>query len=1368
MSNIFICTVLLTCANALPSFPSSPYTATVSELTPVGTTLLNITAVPGTPGNTLTYSIFNNPPIIEIDTVTGSVILVGPLDYEQETMYQFNVQAHEGSDVAMKQVTVSVLNENDNPLTCNRTLIIHTVAEGPTQDSSSVPLSCLDRDEPMPGSISYQIESTNNTSLFSIDSTGTIHITSSLDYEQETQHEVMVNVTSGGDGGAAATTPDSTLLVTVLIIVESVNEFSPTFDSDETLTLSLSEDTAVGSTVGAVNASDADRGCDGELTFSIISEKFAIESLTGQLVLIETLDYEREGFHELTVIVSDHPRDESQRRSTTATVDITVENVNEYPPQFSQAVYSVSVLETEGLGNELIMLMCTDGDSDSTLSYSITSDNNTNHFIIDPFSGTVALASEIEFDPMLPSPLSLTVQCIDSGSPSRSVEALLLTTVVGINRNIPPSLNTTEYVVEVNENTPPGTVMVDTLSSDVTDSNRGLAGPLQFTLVHGATCSQDTFQIDSVSGTLYTVGHLDHETLAEHHCTVSVANTGSTTTAEFDVKVSVTNTNDEVPLCLPSLYTLTLPEDSVVGSHVLTLSCTDADGDGLQYSIEGSSTVFKLTQNATQTSTLSLVAPLDSDVLSTHNIRINVSDGHHSTQLMVFVYVEPSNEHVPVFNQSVYDCSVSETASIGSVFCAVMAEDSDAGADGTTTYSITSGNEQNTFAINSSTGGLVLAGFIDYELVQGYLIVVQATDNGKSPLSTSVQVRITVIDDNDNAPIISPLITSTVAENLTAGSTVTMLDCSDIDSGPNGEVTMAIESQLNAEGISSSVFTIYSLTNELIASTDIDYESSVVYTVTLTCRDNGSVPLASSSMIVISVSPVNEFAPVISQANYSLTIPENSTVGTIILKVIATDSDRGLDGHILFSIEPEESGRDFLQISETSGDITTQQLLNCDWGQEHVFTVTATDEGTPALGSQSRLLVTLSNCRLGELIPGEVVYLANVTENSPADTEVTVVACDYNRTLWQGSGAVEYAITSPTTSPFQVDPLSGQISLTAPPDYEQSASHMLQISCSDPSDSQSRVSFSVYIAILPLNEHPPQFTLSAYTAEVGEDALPGTSVLRVEAADDDAGRDGSLVYSIVESEHPFVVDSKTGEIYTGDFLDRETKSMHTFHVVVADQEAQGDSVRSSMTEITVDIVDSNDNPPRCDRVVYHVTLSPLSDTGHRVVEPVCTDADSGLNSELTYSLHVDSFTSLEMFTLDEETGVLSLAHQFTATSSPVVHEMVITVEDGGTPPLSVAALVLVELERGSLVGTDEMQEGGESPVEAEGTKNAINFTLMDMSLELVSLYTQPWTLLHVHLFYRLCDYCSTVECRGYGVIPVCYGSQCHLLLCPNA
>ena len=861
-----------------------------------------------------------------------------------------------------------------------------------------------------------------------------------------------------------------------------------------------------------------------------------------------------------------------------------------------------------------------------------------------------------------------------------------------------PSFLSSSYETTVSELTTVGSVLINVTAAPETPGN---------TLTYNIFSHPPSiFNINTSTGSVVLVGSLDYEQETSHSFNVEVMEDfGAVMTP---VTIYVENANDEVPLCLPVLYTVTIPEGSVLGSELLRLSCSDSDGDELEFSLEGeTASLFELTRVDTATASLSLTGSVNSDTLSTHTLLVSVHDGLHTAEVTIYCYVEPSNDHVPTFNQTVYDCSVSESSPVGSVLCSVLAEDGDTGVDGEITYSVTGGNDDNKFGIDSSTGQIVLVGTIDYESVQGYLIIIRATDNGDPSFGNFVQVRITVADSNDNAPTISPLMTAVVAENSPLGSVVTPLHCSDADSGSNGDIQLSIGSQTNTQGESVAVFSIEASTNNLTTISAIDYEENLFYTISLSCSDYGSPSLTSSSTLIVSVTPLNEFAPVISEANYSVTVAENSTVGTSVLQVTAYDSDGGLDGAVLFSIESDE--RDFLQISEKLGHITTRELLDCKWGLEHMFIISAADEGVPSLSSQSQLTVRLNGCNLGQLTPQETIYFASVAENSVVGTEVVSVACNAGS---QEHGAPQYSIMSPSLTPFQIDSETGQISLHSPPDYEQATSHMLQVKCIDPSDIESYSTFSVYATVVPENEHTPEFPLAVYGAELSEDALPGSSLLSLLAEDGDLGIDGSILYSIQEDTHDFIINQRTGVVYNTAFLDREEESLHLFHVVAMDQLGEGESVRSSVAEVRVSITDSNDNAPECSKAVYYISISPLLSAGETVLTLECTDADIGVNSKLHYNLLSHSSDTLGLFEVTEDTGELVLAQKLTSESA-TVHEMTVTVEDSGELAQSSVVLVVLDLES-SVAG-----EG--VAVDDEGSSNTAVFIMRDMSLEIVSL-----------------------------------------------
>ena len=207
-------------------------------------------------------------------------------------------------------------------------------------------------------------------------------------------------------------------------------------------------------------------------------------------------------------------------------------------------------------------------------------------------------------------------------------------------------------------------------------------------------------------------------------------------------------------------------------------------------------------------------------------------------------------------------------------------------------------------------------------------------------------------------------------------------------------------------------------------------------------------------------------------------------------------------------------------------------------------------------------------------------------------------------------------------------------------------------------------------------------------------------------------------------------------------------------------------MRSAVAEVRVGVTDSNDNSPECDRVLYHTSISPLLEPGDTLIELHCTDADTGPNSELQYTLHAQSSGSVDMFAITEDTGELVLVQKYTSGSA-TVHEMTVTVEDYGEPSRTTVVLVVVDLEREQVT-----EDVGGTATRIEGTKNTATFTVRDMSLEIVSSthisviqQHSPPILVHTHKCFRPL---FSVVWRRYGIISGGSGSQCHLSLCSAA
>lgn len=161
----------------------------------------------------------------------------------------------------------------------------------------------------------------------------------------------------------------------------------------------------------------------------------------------------------------------------------------------------------------------------------------------------------------------------------------------------------------------------------------------------------------------------------------------------------------------------------------------------------------------------------------------------------VIITISDVNDNKPRFTQPSYSASIDEDESIGASVVKVSATDNDIGNNSKITYDIKAGNEQGEFKVDEKTGKITLNKTLDHETQSSYKLVVTASDHGSPPLTSSVDVMVTVNDVNDNPPSFpKSLYNCTVAENLASGVAVCYVTATDPDSGPNGQLFYSITS----------------------------------------------------------------------------------------------------------------------------------------------------------------------------------------------------------------------------------------------------------------------------------------------------------------------------------------------------------------------------------------------------------------------------------------------------------------------------------------------------------------------------------------------------------------------------------------------
>lgn len=289
---------------------------------------------------------------------------------------------------------------------------------------------------------------------------------------------------------------------TLVLHVIPKNEFAPSFASSA-VSVTVSEDIAVGSLIYQARATDADFGSDGEIRYSITAGnddlRFFIDAVSGNITTDAALDRETRPTYSLEITAED--RATGNRKSGTTTVLLSLTDVNDNAPSFAKSFYSQLVNEDVAIGEEVITVKATDPDFETNgeLVYSIASGNERGLFSIESNQGIIRAAKSLDLETQnhtADRSYQLLIFVKDKGSPVELNNSVpLAITVQSVNEFTPALQHADNQVVELSENTSISTVIFDV---NATDDDYGDDGVLTYSITNGN--SLGTFAIDNVTG----------------------------------------------------------------------------------------------------------------------------------------------------------------------------------------------------------------------------------------------------------------------------------------------------------------------------------------------------------------------------------------------------------------------------------------------------------------------------------------------------------------------------------------------------------------------------------------------------------------------------------------------------------------------------------------------------------------------------------------------------------------------------------------------------------------------------------------------------------------------------------------------------
>ena len=301
---------------------------------------------------------------------------------------------------------------------------------------------------------------------------------------------------------------------------------------------------------------------------------------------------------------------------------------------------------------------------------------------------------------------------------------------------------------------------------------------LSYSIVPGMTNSSNnpaTFSVDNF-GQIRIMRALDREITPAYTLTLRAqTQTSPPLVSHMEISIQVRDANDNAPQVESNPYVATVVENSEVGTSVIQVRATDADlPQQLEYSLgpgmEHMASIFSINSS---TGWISLLSALDRETNSQYNLTVIVVDTDDDTRIngrgvrltstaKVIVKVMDYNDNAPHFDKQQFSTAVNEGALSGTVILSLTSTDADTGPNADVTYYIVDGDPLGQFQVHSS-GDLFVNKPLDRESRSRYQLKVAVTDGG---FVSYAQVMVTVLDDNDNAPVCLQVRGSCVDKNL--------------------------------------------------------------------------------------------------------------------------------------------------------------------------------------------------------------------------------------------------------------------------------------------------------------------------------------------------------------------------------------------------------------------------------------------------------------------------------------------------------------------------------------------------------------------------------------------------------------------------
>ncbi|XP_075606799.1 protocadherin-23 [Balearica regulorum gibbericeps] len=1197
----------------------------------------------------LSYFLLSDGKYFKMNSNTGEIINWVALDREKQAHHQLTVLVTDhGSPQlnATAAVYITVRDVNDNkplfPQVAPGQELHLKVLEGQPSGTFITTVFAKDFDSGNNGVVLYSIESEDDVGYFQIDAvSGELRTTRSLSHAERSDYRMMVTAT---DQGMPSLQGHAAVYIQVVPLPNGRSVFSQDFKH-----FVVPENFKPAQVLNSLKWPDNHLTTNRKLHFSITKDDddvhFEIDSLTGDLFLSKELDYETASHFLLQVIIKDYNNNPPQNNTVFLSID--VEDQNDHSPYFQDDFVVIGIEENVPVGTLVYTFNAKDGDGsflNSKIQYSLEMRNGgENPFLIHPSYGTLTTAFPLDRE--ITHSVILTVSAADQAInlTDRRLDSLAAKIVIlDINDNSPSF--TSSPLSYVMEDVEVGFFVHRIIAKD---PDEGRNGEVTYHILSGN--ENKSFVLDKTTGLLTTAQLLDREIQERYSLTVMALDDGSPALSTTQVlTIVVLDVNDETPIFLKQLYETAVRENEDPGEFVIKVEAVDRDAglnSLLRYEILPGTGYEKFRMNS-DSGELVTTASLDREIQEVFSIKVLVRDSGKpslSSTATVICKVLDENDHSPTFLLPTSEIHIPENQQ-PSVIYVPRAVDMDAGNNGALRYKIIGGNVGEYFTLNNTSGKLLVTRSLDREDVSNFTLVIECRDLGSPSKSSTAQLYLTVLDENDHSPLFAKTqYQISVREDLGEGSAILDLFASDEDDGLNGEVTYSLIDD------TFGAFAVDSVTGSIITTKALDRETKSQYTFRAVASDSSAhLPRSSTVRVVVHIDDVNDNDPVFLQNPIRAFVPAQTAVNETVATVRAEDVDLGPNGAVVFSLMVAET---VFQIDTKTGDVILQEpLASKDFGTQ--LLVRASDQGISPR-TATAMVIIFTEEQEEEILFSNSLYEASVPENSAAGTSLLTVEA-YER-KFTGEN-IKYSIFSNKESIFSIHPATGIITVKEPKflDYEVKKKIHLSVLAEN---SLNSALCGVTVSIQDMNDNVPKFEQSYYKASVWEGQSPKTDILQVFANDLDSGLNGETEYSILSGNEnaAFLIDSARGILATNTVLDHENTSSYRLVVQAADK---GNPRLSATSIVRIQVLDVNDNAPVI-QPLGEVEVPENALPGFIVTHVSASDADS--RPALQFGFIYDNSPGMK-FAIDQHTGVVTVVEPLDFEET-AVYKLRITVSD---------------------------------------------------------------------------------------------------------